>query len=247
MSDQVGETAPAESAESESAAPSRPFAGADRLELVATIMLSIAAILIAWSVFEGSKWGGIQSFELAGASAARTESVRSDNAANEQALIDITMFDNWLLAIQEDIDTGLVRRDDPLDAHPEAVSGFFYRHMREEFKPAIDAWLTTNPFQSFGLEDSTKLPYELDVYELAARQEAIRLSLVADERIESAQEANDTSDAYIFTAVLFATVLFFAGVSGKMANRQNRLIMLGLGILVILGASIFLATLPIEI
>ncbi len=247
MSDPVEEIALAESAESDSMVRFRPFAGADRIELVATIMLSIAAILIAWSVFEGSKWGGIQSLELAAASAARTESVRSDNVANEQALIDITTFDSWLLAVQEDIDTGLVRRDDPLDTHPEAVSAFFYRHMREEFKPAIEAWLATNPFRSLGLEDSAQLPYELDVYELAARQEAIRLSAVADDHIESARQANDTSDAYVFTAVLFATVLFFAGVSGKMANRRNRLIMLGLGILVILGASIFLATLPIEI
>ncbi len=223
-----------------------PFVRSDRVELVATVVLSIAAILTAWSVFQGGKWGGVESFQLAAANAARTESVRADNTANEQALADITMFDNWLLALQEDFDTGLIRRDDPLDAHPEAVSSFFYRHMRDEFKPAIEAWVATNPFRSLGVEESSLLPYEMDEYQLAARQEAIRLASVAEGHVEDARESNDTSDAYVFTAVLFATVLFFAAVSGKMEDRRNRMIVLTLGILVLLGTSIFLVTLPID-
>jgi hypothetical protein len=197
-------------------------------------------------VFQGGKWGGVESFQLAEANATRTESVRSDNTANEQVLADITMFDNWLLAVQEDIDSGLVQGDDPLDGHPEAFSTFFYRHMREEFKPAVDAWLETEPFQTLGLEESAPLPYELDAYQLASRQEAIRLSALAADLTEDARQSNDTSDSYIFTAVLFATVLFFAGVSGKMDQRRNRLIILGLGISVLIGAALSLAALPID-
>lgn len=247
MSDHADETAPAEPAQTESMVRFLPALGTDRIELIATVALSIAAILTAWSLFQGGKWGGVESFQLAEASAARTESVRSDNTANEQALADITMFDNWLLAVQEDIDAGNIRRDDPLDAHPETVSAFFFRHLREEFKPAVAAWLATDPFQSLDPEESAPLPYELDVYQLAARQEAIRLNSVADERTETARQSNDTSDSYVFTAVLFATVLFFAGVSGKMTNRRNRLIVVTVGVLVLLGASLFLATLPIDI
>jgi hypothetical protein len=222
------------------------FAGADRIELIATIVLSIAVILTAWSVFQGGKWSGVESFQRADANGARTESVRSDNTANELALADITMFDNWLLALQEDFDAGLIQRDDPLNAHPDAISSFFYRHMRDEFKPAIEAWVGTDPFLSTGVEEASLLPYEMDEYQLAASQEAIRLGSVADGLVEDAHESNDTADAYIFTAVLFATVLFFAGVSGKMGARRNRQIVLTLGILVLLGTSMFLLTLPIE-
>jgi hypothetical protein len=246
MSDPVEGPAPTESAENDGPIRFMPFAGHDRIELVATIVLSIAAILTAWSVFQGGKWGGVESFQLAEAGAARTESIRSDNAANEQALADITMFDNWLLAVQEDIDSGLIQRGNPLDGDPEAFSAFFYRHMREEFKPAINAWLGTDPFQTFGIEESMPLPYELDAYQLASRQEAIRLSVVAAGLTEDARQSNGTSDAYVFTAVLFATVLFFAGVSVKMADRRNRLIMLGFGILILVGAAVALVVLPVD-
>jgi hypothetical protein len=104
----------------------------------------------------------------------------------------------------------------------------------------------TDPFLSTGVEEASLLPYEMDEYQLAASQEAIRLGSVADGLVEDAHESNDTADAYIFTAVLFATVLFFAGVSGKMGARRNRQIVLTLGILVLLGTSMFLLTLPIE-
>jgi hypothetical protein len=247
---QVGDRAEAtDGSETEETDPDVRFlhlTGADRIELVATIALAIAAILTAWSVFQGGKWSGVESFQLADANGARTASVRSGNTANEQALADITMFDNWLLALQEDFDTGFIQRDDPLKVHPEAISSFFYRHMRDEFKPAIEAWVATDPFQSIGVEESSLLPYEMDEYQLAANQEAIRLDSVADGHVEDAHESNDTGDAYIFTAVLYATVLFFAGVSGKMGDRRNRQILLTLGVLVLLGTSMFLLTLPIE-
>ena len=246
MSDQVKATGASASAEADHSGRFLQLVRNDRVELVATVVLSIAAILTAWSVFQGSKWGGLESFQLAEANAARTESVRADNTANEQALADITLFDNWLLALQEDFNNGLIHSDDPLDAHPEALSSFFYRHMREEFKPSIEAWVATDPFGSTGVEESSLLPYEMDVYQLAARQEAIRLSLVSEGLVEDAYESNGNSDAYVFTAVLFAVVLFFAAVSGKMDYWRNRFIVLTVGVLVLIGTSIFLVTLPIE-
>ncbi len=246
MSDQVKATGASASAETDDTVRFLPFVRNDRVELVATVVLSIAAILTAWSVFQGSKWGGVESFQLAEASAARTESVRADNIANEQALADITMFGDWLLALQEDVDTGLIHPDDPLDAVPGAASSFFYRHMREEFKPAIAVWLANDPFGSIDVEELSQLPYEMDEYQLAARQEATRLRLVAEGNVEDAYESNGNSDAYVFSAVLFAVVLFFAAVSGKMDYRRNRFIVLTFGVLVLIGTSIFLISLPIE-
>jgi hypothetical protein len=194
MSDQAKATGASAPAETDDAVRFLPFVQNDRVELVATVVLSIAAILTAWSVYQSSKWGGIQAFELSAASAARTESVRAGNIANEQALVDITMFDNWLLAIRDDFDAGLVRKDDPVDAHPETISSFFYRHIREEFKPAVEAWLATDPFGSGALEETSLLPYEMEEYQLAARQEATRLSSVAEGYVEDAYESNGNSD-----------------------------------------------------
>jgi hypothetical protein len=84
----------------------------------------------------------------------------------------------------------------------------------------------------------------MDEYQLAARQEAIRLSSVAEGHVEDAYESNGNSDAYVFAAVLFAVVLFFAAVSGKMSYMRNRLIVLAFGIFVLIGTSIFLSSFP---
>jgi hypothetical protein len=45
--------------------------------------------------------------------------------------------------------------------------------------------------------------------------------------------------------VLFASVLFFAGVSSKLILRRNRMIALGFGILILVSGIIIESTLPI--
>ncbi len=45
--------------------------------------------------------------------------------------------------------------------------------------------------------------------------------------------------------VLFASVLFFAGVSSKMNRPRNRAIILGFGVLTLIVGLVILATLPI--
>ena len=60
----------------------RRFLDPDRLELAATIVLSIAVVLTAWSAFQAGKWSGVQSIKFAEAGAARTESVRLDTLAS---------------------------------------------------------------------------------------------------------------------------------------------------------------------
>jgi len=57
---------------------------------------------------------------------------------------------------------------------------------------------------------------------------------------------NKNSDTYVVTTVLFAAVLFFAGVSNKMAVRRNRILVLSVGVAVLIGAAVVVATLPVE-
>ena len=83
MSDREEATGASEPAQIDEIHRLLPFLRSDRIELIATVVLSIAAILTAWSVFQGGEWGGVESFQLAEASAARTESLRADNTANE--------------------------------------------------------------------------------------------------------------------------------------------------------------------
>lgn len=62
-----------------------------------------------------------------------------------------------------------------------------------------------------------------------------------------ARTANQNGDTYVLTTVLFASVLFFAGVSTKLASARNRAILLGVGVAILIVAAITVLTFPVEI
>ncbi len=222
------------------------FQTSDRVELISTIVLAIAVVLTAWSAFQAAKWGGIQSIRFSEAGATRTESTRFSTFAGQQAQIDVTLFVDWITALDSDIRAGLTTQDTSATVYrptPGTVSGFLFLRMRDEFVPALQAWLATDPFHN---PDAAATPFEMPEYQLASAVEAERLRVEADDKASKARQANRNSDTYVVTTVLVAAVLFFAGVSSKMALRQNRILVLSLGVIVLIGAAVVVATLPIE-
>ena len=62
------------------------------IELIATIIMSIATVATAWSGYQAARWGGVMSVYFNQAGANRTESVRSSTAAGQQVMIDVGLF-----------------------------------------------------------------------------------------------------------------------------------------------------------
>ena len=69
-----------------------------RIEVVATVLLAVAAVLTAWTTFESTKWGGVQADSYSRGGALRTESTRFATFAGQQAQVDIALFMGWLTA-----------------------------------------------------------------------------------------------------------------------------------------------------
>ena len=84
------------------------FHASDRVELVATIAIAIATILTAWSAFQAGKWGGTQAINFSEAGAARTESTRADTLAGQLVQIDVAMYLDWVSALAEDAEAGVI-------------------------------------------------------------------------------------------------------------------------------------------
>lgn len=108
--------------------------------------------------------------------------------------------------------------------------------------PAVDAWLATEPIIN---EAAPKTPFIMDEYVVAQRVEADRLAHVADDKAAQARTANQNGDNYVLTMVLFASVLFFAGVSSKMNRPRNRMLILGFGVTTLTVGLAILVSLPI--
>ncbi len=139
---------------------------------------------------------------------------------------------------------GVEAQDRPYEPEPGTLSGFLFERFRDEFKPAVEAWLATRPLIT---PDAPATPFALPEYSLAARDRADSLLQEAQDFREEALRSNQRSDNYVLLTVIFAAVLLFAGVSTKLEGRRAQLLMLGLAVVLLLGASATLLTFPVEI
>jgi hypothetical protein len=64
---------------------------------------------------------------------------------------------------------------------------------------------------------------------------------------ERAKDANQRADNYMLAVVLFASSLFFAGISTKLRVTSARIAVLALGCVLFISTVIWLGTLPIQL
>ncbi len=199
-----------------------------RLELIATVVLAIATVLTAWSAFEASKWGGVMSIRFSEAGAQRTESSKATTTASALVQGDLALYNGWLAAKAEGADD---------------VADFYENRFRDEFVPAFDAYLAMNPLEN---PDAAPGPLTLPEYQVAEIQRADQLTADADASAAAAREANQQGDDYTLTTVIFASVLFFAGVSTKFSGIRSQVFMVTLGVVVLVVTAGAVATFPVE-
>jgi hypothetical protein len=213
-----------------------------KFELFEAILLSIAAVLAAWSGFEATKWGGDQADSYNEASVSRLESTRQSTLAGQQTTVDVVSFTQWLQAAQAE---GLLAKpadaDHPYVPDPEVLSGFLYQRFRPEFKVAVDAWIATRPRLN---ANAPPTPFAMPEYQLAAAKESKRLDQQAESSAANARDANQRSDNYVLMTIMFATVLFFAGISSKMDTFKARVLLLGAATTLLFVAIVLLASFP---
>jgi len=197
-----------------------------RIEIATAVLLAVAAVATAWASYQASRWRGEQSLAQAKASATRIESTRSSDLANGQTEVDVATFIQWSDAM----------------LHDDATAEEFYRtRFRDEFAVAFDAWLALDPLQD---PSAPPTPFAMSEYELDARTEADRLQTTAEGLSAVAQSDVQKADNYMLCVVLFASALFFAGVSTRLRSDGPRLVILGLGYAVFIGALGWMLTFP---
>ena len=201
------------------------FNRTDWIELAAAVLLALATIIAAWSAYQSTRWGGEQAAASSGALAARTSAAQSITLFASQTQIDVQLWILWLQQRQT------------LDAAAEA---FVEERFRDEFKPAFDTWLAQVP--DGDVPPGT--PFDLGAWSSAARDEANRLNAEAETLAQDAARANQLGDNFVLTAVMMASVLFFAGVGTKLKGRGVRLFVLLMATLLFLGALAFMISLP---
>jgi hypothetical protein len=201
----------------------------ERLDIVATVLLALATVATAWSGYQASRWNGEQAKAAARANATRIESAKAAGLANSQTQIDVATFTAWVDAFAQE---------------QTELAAFYFKRFRAEFKPAVDAWVSTRPRTN---PDAPLTPFAMPEYRLAARADADRLEAEAETWTAKARTNIERSTNYVLCVVLFAAVLFFAGMSAKLARPALRRVLLGLGVVLFVGTVAWLATFPVSV
>ena len=181
------------------------------LTIVEAVLLSVVAVLAAWSGFAAAKWGTESSLDLARASAARTEANRAAYEAADLRNFDALTFNAWFTAYAVGNKNAMQVAE---------------RRFRPQFRVAFNAWLATHPFTN---THAPAGPTYMPQYAQPELAQASLLDARADHYYALGETAANTSDGYIRTTVYLASVLFLVGISGHFRVRGARTAVIAVG------------------
>jgi hypothetical protein len=199
------------------------------VDLLQTILLAVATVATAWSGYQAARWSGVQAINFSAANAARVQSSQASTRAGQLTQIDVATFIQWVDAYQ---------------AKNRQLADFYFDRFRPEFKPAVNAWIASRPLKS---PNAAPTPFVLPQYRVAEQTRADRLSAQASAATEQAKRDNQRSDNYVLAVVLFASSLFFAGISTKLGSPATKTAILALGWAVLVGTVIWVLTFPVTV
>jgi hypothetical protein len=206
-----------------------PSDGRDWQELVVTVLLVMAALGTSWSSYQATRWHGEQAKAASQTNAIRIEAARAQGLAEAQTEVDVATFIAWA-----DADRG----------GETDLADFYLDRFREEFRPAFDAWIATRPFAN---PDAPPTPFAMDEYRVASQGKAEQLDAAAEASAAEVRLDIQRASNYVLTVVLYAVVLFFAGVSTRIGDRRLRRLLAVAGCLVLVGAISWIATFPVSL
>jgi hypothetical protein len=199
-----------------------------RLEVLATMLLAVAAVATAWSGYQATRWNGEQAKASSTTNAIRIEAARAQGLSQAQTQIDVATFTQWV---------------DAYAREETQLADFYFKRFRQEFRPAVDAWLATRPLKN---PNAPLTPFAMPQYKLAATAEANRLDAEAELSAATVRRDIQRASNYILGVVLFSVSLFFAGMSTRLGNARLRTLTLAVGCVVFLGTLIWIATSPVS-
>jgi hypothetical protein len=196
------------------------------LSILEAILLSLVAVLAAYSGYAAAKWGTESSVTLAKASAERTKANRADIEGIVIRTLDSASFNAWFTAFTAG------------NANAERLA---VKRLRPGYRPAFNAWLATDPAHN---PNAPPGPAYMKQYIIPQESTAAALDAKADAAFAEGASAGGTADKYIRDTVFLATVLFLVGISGHFRIRSARLGLIAIGGLLLAFAVFQLLGLP---
>ena len=171
------------------------------VEFFSAIILALATVGTAWCGFQSAQWNGQKDTRLRQANAAQLQAAQLTNLAMVIDSRNVNIFLEWSSAVN----------DENLE-----FAEFLFNRFPVELSVATTAWLDLDPLNN---PDAPLSPFDMPEYHIPEADLSEELLVQAEENRLIANEASQNSDHFLLLTVLFASVLFFAGVSGKFKSR----------------------------
>jgi hypothetical protein len=196
------------------------------LAVTEALLLSLVAVLAAYSGYAAAKWSTESSVSLAKASAARTKANRADLEGLQIRTLDSVSFNAWFTAFT---------------AGNTSAQRLAERRLRPGYRAAFYGWLATDPAHN---PKAPPGPSYMPQYVIPQEGTASANDARAEVEFAKGSKAGATGDDYVRGTVFLATVLFLVGISSHFPLRQARFGLITVGALILVFAVIQLLGLP---
>ena len=211
----------------ERAGEEHPQARWERLVSIAeAVLLSIVTLLAAWSGYAAAKWSTESRVGLAEAAATRAKANRAHLDATDVRNFDSSTFNAWFAAYV---------------AHNHQAMALAEHRFRPGFRVAFEAWRATKPEKN---PKAPRGPTYMPQYREPGLAKAKALDQQADKDFAAGEAAGETSDKYVRTTVVLASVLFLVGISTRFPIRGGRYALVALGAALLVVSIVLLTQLP---
>lgn len=198
-----------------------------RLEIVSAVLMALATVATAWCAYQSAEWGGEQAFLLGESQRAGREASLQSGLAAQQRAVDAAVFMEWIGAVA----TGNDRQRE-----------FYEARFPDHLAKAVEAWRATGPLSR---ADAPPTPFAMAEYKLVQEARAAEAAAESANKWALAREYDANGDRYVLLTVLFASVLFFAGIAEKFESGGVQVAILVMGSIMFAAAFGTMLTYPV--
>jgi hypothetical protein len=196
------------------------------IEVLSAAILAAATMGTAWSAYQSALWSDKFSSHNTTSLAALVRVGKLTTLALQRTTLHVNLFVQWIAAVNKG---------------DNKTADFLFARFPEPLGSAAAAWRAAGARPVADLPGS---PFDMPAYSVAERVEADRWENVAVSEAAAAEHASEISNRYLLFTIIFASVLFFAGVSGKCHWNVMDMALLALGAVTLISGVTALAWLP---
>lgn len=197
------------------------------IEVISTILLSVATVLSAWCVYQSSQWSGEQYFRIDDETTANQFRLQYEVAGAQRKTAELQLFLEYSTAIADS---------------NYKLADFLFDRFPGSFKKVFTKWMKLDPYND---PDAPSSPFVMKEYSIPELEEAKKHEEEALTFKKAANESDNHSDNYVLLSLILSMVLFFSGMCGVADSRRSQWILLGVATFIFIVAVVFIITMPV--